>query len=72
MCIGAANRDPAISERPDVFDIRRKNAHQHLAFAAGLFVCVGLTLARLEAKIANLEFLKRFADYQIQPNAVIS
>ena len=72
MCIGAANRDPAIFERPDDFDIRRKNARQHLAFAAGPHVCVGLTLAKLEAKIAVSEFLKRFADYQIQPNAVMS
>lgn len=72
MCIGAANRDPAIFERPDCFDIRRKNARQHLAFATGPHVCVGLTLARLEAKIAVSEFLKRFADYQIRPNAVIS
>ena len=72
MCIGAANRDPAIFERPNVFDIRRKNARHHLAFAAGPHVCVGLTLARLEAKIAVSEFLKRFADYQIRPNAIIS
>ena len=72
MCIGAANRDPAIFESPNVFDIRRKNARQHLAFAAGPHVCVGLTLARLEAKIAVSEFLKWFADYQIRSNAIIS
>lgn len=72
MCIDAANRDPAIFERPDVFDISRKNARQHLAFAAGSHVCVGLSLARLEAKIAVSEFLKRFADYQIRSNAIIS
>ena len=72
MCKGAANRDPEIFERPDAFDICRKNARQHLAFAAGPYVCVGLTLARLEAKIAVSEFLKRFADYQIRPNAVIA
>ena len=72
MCIGAANRDPAIFKRSDVFDIRRKNARQHLAFAAGPHVCVGLTLARLEAKIAVSEFLQRFANYQIRPNAIIS
>ena len=72
MCIGAANRDPDVFDHPDVFDIRRKNARQHLGFAAGPHVCVGLTLARLEAKIAVSEFLKRFADYEIGPNAVIS
>jgi len=72
MCIGAANRDPDVFDHPDVFDIRRKNARHHLGFAAGPHVCVGLTLARLEAKIAVSEFLKRFAEYEIGPNAVIS
>jgi cytochrome P450 len=72
MCIGAANRDPDVFANPNVFDIRRKNARHHLGFAAGPHVCVGLTLARLEAKIAVLEFLKRFADYEIGPSAVIS
>ncbi len=72
MCIGAANRDPSIFERSNVFDIRRRNARQHLAFAAGPHVCVGLTLARLEAKIAISEFLKHFAGYQIRPTAIVS
>ncbi len=72
MCIGAANRDPDVFEKPNMFNIRRKNARNHLGFAAGPHVCVGLTLARLEAKIAVTEFLKRFGGYIIKDYSFIS
>ena len=64
LLIGAANRDPEIFADPQVFDIGRK-PNRHLAFAGGPHVCVGLTLARLEGKIALERFLARFPTYQI-------
>ena len=66
LIIGAANRDPDVFADPQVFDIARK-PNRHLAFAGGPHVCVGLTLARLEGKIALERFLARFPDYQILP-----
>ena len=72
LCIGAANRDPDIFFEPDKFDIQRKNAKRHLGFAAGPHVCVGLTLARLEAKIAIEKFLHRFPNYALSRGAEIS
>ena len=42
MCIGAANRDPAIFERPNVFDIRRKNARNNWHLQQGLMSASGL------------------------------
>ena len=72
LCIGAANRDPDIFFEPDKFDIQRKNAKRHLGFAAGPHVCVGLTLARLEAKIAIEKFLHRFPNYTLSKGAEIS
>ena len=64
LCIGAANRDPAQFPDPDRFDITRK-PNRHLAFAGGPHVCVGLTLARLEGRIAVSRFLARFPDYRL-------
>ena len=64
LCIAAANRDPAVFVDPERFDIARK-PNRHLAFAGGPHVCVGLTLARMEGRIALKRFLGRFPDYQI-------
>ena len=37
-------------DRPDEFDPARPNLRRHLAFAQGPHVCVGVHLARLEAR----------------------
>ena len=52
VSLAGANRDPAVFVRPDTFDIRRGNAHAHLAFAHGPHYCLGVDLARLEAELA--------------------
>lgn len=52
VLLAAANRDPRVFDRPDVFDLTRANAAGHLAFAAGAHYCVGAPLARLEATLA--------------------
>jgi len=41
-----------VFERPDEFDPARANLRRHLAFAQGPHVCVGVHLARLEARAA--------------------
>ncbi|MBY6138083.1 cytochrome P450 [Leisingera daeponensis] len=64
LVIGAANRDPEVFEKPGDFDITR-TPNRHLAFAGGPHVCVGLTLARLEGRIAIERLLRRFPDYRL-------
>jgi len=64
LCIGAANRDPVVFENPTQFDISRQ-PNRHLAFAGGPHVCVGLTLARMEGRIAIEHFLRRYPDYEV-------
>jgi cytochrome P450 len=52
VSLAGAGRDPAVFADPDVFDVRRPNARQHLAFARGPHFCLGAHLARLEAQAA--------------------
>jgi len=58
LLIGAANRDGALIDNPDTFDIQRP-ASRHLAFGHGTHFCSGAALARLEAKLALLALCKR-------------
>ena len=69
LCIGAANRDPDVFADPDRFDIIRK-PNRHLAFAAGPHVSVGLSLARLEGRIAVERLLARYPGYALAPGRV--
>ncbi|MGE8489536.1 MAG: cytochrome P450, partial [Paraburkholderia nemoris] len=64
LCIGAANRDPEQFAEPDRFDIRR-DPNRHLAFGFGIHQCAGLSLARLEARIAIGRFVQRFPTYRL-------
>jgi len=64
LCIGAANRDPAQFPDPETLDLRRA-VNKHLAFGFGIHQCAGLSLARLEGRIAIGRFLQRFPDYRL-------
>ena len=61
----AANRDPSKFENPDVFDIERPNAKDHVAFGWGGHFCVGAWLARAELRLAFTAILDRLDDIQL-------
>jgi cytochrome P450 len=67
LSITGANRDPAVFADPDVFDPRRPNLRRHVAFAQGPHVCVGVHLARLEARAALGALLARLPGVRLDP-----
>jgi cytochrome P450 len=58
LLYASANRDEAVFEHADQFDMNRPNIDQHLAFGMGPHMCAGMPLARLELRVAIEELLK--------------
>jgi 4-methoxybenzoate monooxygenase (O-demethylating) len=50
LFLASANRDPRRWDEPECFDVNRRAAG-HVAFGAGIHLCVGQMLARLEAEM---------------------
>jgi 4-methoxybenzoate monooxygenase (O-demethylating) len=65
MLLGAANRDPRKWPSPDRYDIDRPTAG-HVGFGAGVHLCVGQLLARLEGETLLGAFAHVFA--RIEPD----
>ena len=73
VSLAAANRDPDLFPDPDLFDPRRANARQQLAFAHGPHYCLGAHLARLETRIAARACLERLTGLRLdhdRPSAI--
>jgi cytochrome P450 len=60
----SANRDDREFDHPDVFDIRR-NPARILSFGHGTHACIGMHIAKLEARVCFEETLKRVPEYEI-------
>ena len=60
MGTACANRDEAVFENSDEFDVDRANTSDHLTFGYGPHFCPGAPLARAVARIAISAFLQHF------------
>lgn len=59
MMYTSANRDEAVFDRPQDFDIHRR-PNPHLSFGTGEHFCLGVHLARLEGRVFFEELLDAF------------
>jgi cytochrome P450 len=60
---GSANRDERHFLDGERFDIHRTGGH--LSFGQGLHFCLGSALARMQARVALEEILKRWPAWQV-------
>ncbi len=66
LLYAAANRDEEVwGADAESFDVRRDHAHRrHLSFGFGEHLCLGASLARLEARVLFEELLARLPDFE--------
>jgi cytochrome P450 len=69
--IGSANHDERYWDDPEAFDISRP-PRQHLAFAWGPHMCLGLHLARMETRVLLTRLLDRLPNLRFDPSATPS
>lgn len=67
LLFNSANHDERHFDGPDNYDIyRQMKLTDHLAFGGGPHACIGVQLARMEARVAFEEIFKLLGDYQLQ------
>jgi cholest-4-en-3-one 26-monooxygenase len=64
----SANRDEAVFDEPQRFDVGRE-PNPHVAFGFGTHFCLGAALARLEIRVMFEELLPRLPDLRLAPGA---
>ncbi len=69
---GSACRDPDVFPSPEKFDMTRSNIKEHVAFGYGPHLCVGLGLARAEARIAFEVWFQRVHGAKLKPGTTLS
>ena len=62
--MGSANRDSAVFENADSFDVGR-DPNPHVGFGMGLHFCLGAPLARMELQISMTHLLGRFPGLEL-------
>jgi cytochrome P450 len=63
--MAAANRDPAVFDRPNELDILRPDSRSHVSLGMGPHFCLGAGLARMEAAAMLRALVERYPSLQL-------
>ncbi|WP_134768505.1 cytochrome P450 [Nocardioides sp. 1609] len=69
VLLAGANLDPDVFVDPEVFDVSRSNAADHVSFSGGRHFCLGAALARMEGEVGLRRLLDRYPGLQVQSGA---
>jgi cytochrome P450 len=64
MFLAAANRDPRRWDNPDTYDVARRTSG-HVGFGAGIHMCVGQLVARLEGEVLLAALARKVATIEV-------
>jgi len=69
LLYASGNRDDRVFERPDVFDVGRKPGRT-VTFGAGIHLCMGMHVARLESRLMLEGVLANGPEYAVEAEGV--
>jgi cytochrome P450 len=64
LLLGSANRDPSVFENPYSLQLGR-DAKRHVGFGGGIHLCLGASLARMEAAVVLRGLLQRLPNFAL-------
>jgi cytochrome P450 len=67
--VGSANRDESVFPDTDRYDLDRDTSRL-VSFGSGRHFCMGAPLARLEARVALGELVRRVDTYDVEPSGI--
>lgn len=70
ICLGSANRDSEVFEKPDEFLLNRTE-NKHIAFGGGAHYCMGDWLARIQTNLMLEALLNRFKKIELMDAAPV-
>ena len=65
LLFASANDDETVFDQPRSFDMDRERLSRNLTFGAGIPMCVGMHLARMQIKVAAQELHRRLRDIRL-------
>jgi cytochrome P450 len=65
LLFASGNDDEAVFQQPREFDVERKNLNRSMTFGAGVHLCLGISLARMQLRVAARKVAQRLKNLRL-------